>query len=109
MPGMNGISPQAPQEDKSVDWQSIMLYGSGNGGTGTAQPGNDQRALVLVKHDGSRIEPNLIPSERDLAGLRRLYSDPTNAHPPNLPNEAGSSDGSRFMSIFRRDKGPGCI
>ncbi|KAB5570386.1 hypothetical protein GE09DRAFT_1217824 [Coniochaeta sp. 2T2.1] len=94
-----------------VDWSSIMLYPSGNGGLGNAAPPpqgqpqgvNDHRQAVLLKADGQRIEHNLAPSERDVLGIRKLYGDeqfPQGV--PTLPNDKKHKFYAKLGKLFGR-------
>lgn len=96
-----------------VDWESIMIYPSGAGGSGEAAPpaagqaldANDHRQNVLTRRDGSRIKANHDPSSRDVQGIRRLYED--NSFPqgnPVLPNSKESKFFPKFTKMFKKDK-----
>lgn len=87
-----------------IDRQSIMLYPSGAGGTGPASPGNDGRAAVLLYADGSRIEPNLQPTRKDVDGILRLYNNDWGTTNPTLPNEPGNPKSNIFKKIFKKKK-----
>ena len=100
--GARGPNPGALGTD--VDWSSIMLYPSGSGGVGAASPGNDGRAHVLLKEDGSVIPPNLNPSVADVQGLIDLYKTFEERVPPVLINEPASSKRSKFKSLFGKKK-----
>ena len=100
--------------DNDVDWNSIMLYPSGAGGTGTAAPpaagqpldANDHRQPVLLKRDGSRIKPNYAPSPRDIEGIRWLYDDSSFSEGlPVLISDKSNSKFDKFRNLFKKNKG----
>jgi hypothetical protein len=91
--------------DDDVDWDSIMLYPSGAGGTGPASPDNDQRANVLVRaSDGLVVKRNLRPTTRDVTALKDLYArnPPLDRQP--LPNEPAHPKHGRFLNLIRRNR-----
>lgn len=58
-----------------VDWDSLMLYPSGAGASGTAQAGGpDNRLQILTQPNGDPIAIHLNPSAGDVAGLQQLYA-----------------------------------
>ncbi|KAF1812795.1 hypothetical protein P152DRAFT_326307 [Eremomyces bilateralis CBS 781.70] len=93
----------------AVDWDSLMLYASGCGGAGVASPGNDQRAPVLQRRDGTALSPIVLktqPSVMDVAALSALYaeaersmSDMTLLMDPKHPKN------SRFRDLFKSSSG----
>lgn len=96
-----------------VDWDSIMMYPSGAGGTGTASgpdtPGGlvrDNRANVLLRNDGIKLKINLVPSTLDIKGIRMLYETGLDGTVfpgmPVLPNEPQSQFYTRFREMTRR-------
>ncbi|KAL1895037.1 hypothetical protein Sste5346_005457 [Sporothrix stenoceras] len=96
-----------------VDWDSIMLYPSGAGGSGTASgpdtPGGlvrDNRANVLLRNDGIKLKINLVPSPLDIQGIRMLYETGLDGTVfpgmPVLPNAPQSQFYARFREITRR-------
>jgi len=92
-------------QDDDVDWDSIMLYPSGAGGTGTASPDSDQRANVLVRaSDGSVIGKNKRPTNRDVAALMDLYARNPTAERAPLPNEPANKDYGKFLGIFKKNR-----
>ncbi|CAK7197529.1 hypothetical protein SEUCBS139899_000177 [Sporothrix eucalyptigena] len=97
-----------------VDWDSIMLYPSGAGGSGTAAgpdtPGGlvrDNRANVLLRNDGIKLKINLVPSPLDIQGIRKLYETGLDGTVfpgmPVLPNLPQSQFYARFREITRRN------
>lgn len=82
-----------------VDWDSIMLYPSGAGGSGSATPGGaDNRAPILRKPDLSLIPINLNPSSGDVEGIKTLYAE------KSVTNDGPLLDDPRNPknNIFRR-------
>jgi hypothetical protein len=93
---------------KGIDWESIMIYPSGAGGSGSAAGGNDQRTPILLKPDGSLIPINLRPSARDVGGLKKLYA--YNQSSPWTPlNDLKNSAKSKMDAILRRNPDSGCV
>jgi len=99
--------------DDDVDWASIMLYPTGAGGKGKADPpgngqaldANDHRAPVLMRRNGQKIPINLVPSARDVEGIRLMYDDPTfPTGNPLLPNDKTHSKFTSFINKFKKDK-----
>ncbi|KAK4452187.1 hypothetical protein QBC34DRAFT_41785 [Podospora aff. communis PSN243] len=120
--GSHGV-PVVGATYEHVDWQSIMLYPSGAGGTGTARPitnpsddpdAFDQRTPVLRRNDGQKIYPNAVPSQGDVAGIRRLYeaadygSNQGKGFIENLPNEKKNPRFAKFMRDFLKKKDKSC-
>lgn len=60
-------------KSKNVDWESMMLYNSKAGGSGTATSGDDQRLPILLQSDGTLIPFNYIPTIQDINALETLY------------------------------------
>jgi hypothetical protein len=60
------LTTTAQSED--FDWNSIMLYSSDS----AAKVVNGQKLPPLLNFDGSRINPNLRPSEEDTKAVRQL-------------------------------------
>ncbi|KAL1965325.1 hypothetical protein VTN77DRAFT_5762 [Rasamsonia byssochlamydoides] len=59
-------------DGNAIDWDSIMLYGSNFGGKRLLEVG--PRKNVMTKMDGDTWKGNKVPSDGDIAQLRRLYS-----------------------------------
>ncbi|ROW16959.1 hypothetical protein VPNG_01099 [Cytospora leucostoma] len=96
----------------SVDWESIMLYNSKSGGTGTVtSKDDDERLPILLQPDGSLIPFNYAPSIQDIDALETLYG--LKATTEVLLQKAGGDTTSRFKSIFNKSKGgsstSGCL
>jgi hypothetical protein len=72
--------------DGEFDRDSLMMYPSGAGGTGSS----DNRAQILTYKDGSAIENRLTPSNMDIERLITLYGNAASA-PPGLPHNSKSS------------------
>jgi hypothetical protein len=105
-----------------VDWDSIMLYPSGAGGIGDANPpaspgadpeSYDRRHPVLLRNDGARIRANAVPSKGDVAGIKQLYE--SESYEKNagqglvLPNNKKSSRFTDFIKDFVAKKGKSCV
>jgi hypothetical protein len=76
------------------DWESIMIYGTGDNS-------------VLTKPNGVAIKHNLAPSQKDVAGLKKLYS----ISPSSKFNPLGSKSNTqlnKFKDIRKKDKDSGC-
>ncbi|KAH0440939.1 hypothetical protein CcaCcLH18_02282 [Colletotrichum camelliae] len=75
MPG--GTAHSGGHSENDVDWQSMMIYPSGAGGysNGNPTPENDNRDVILMKPDGSKIPINIAPSSLDIAALNAMYAD----------------------------------
>lgn len=88
----------------SPDLMSIMLYPSGAGATGTASPGNDGRADVLLNKDGSKILPNVRPTLRDVEGIKKLYNTDWGTTNPVLLNKPANPKSNKFKDLFKKKK-----
>ena len=86
---------------------STVIYPSGAGGTGPASGGVDNRAPILLKPDGSRIEKVYKPSERDIKGLTDLYGGALSAK-LSLLNDKSNPAKSIFDKLRKKDKDSGC-
>jgi hypothetical protein len=76
------------------DWESIMIYGTGG-------------SSVLTKPNGVTIKQNLAPSQKDVMGLKKLYS----ISPSSKFNPLGSKSNTKlnkFKDIRKKDKDSGC-
>ncbi|KAL1983528.1 hypothetical protein VTN96DRAFT_10267 [Rasamsonia emersonii] len=62
----------ALSDGDAIDWSSIMLYGSNFGGKKLMGVGPRQN--VMTKMNGDTWRGNRVPSDGDIAQLRRLYS-----------------------------------
>ena len=88
-------------DPSQIDYDSIMIYPSGAGGLGTAQPGGpDNRRPILTKADGSPIPINLNPSPRDVAGLVELYGQQQRTD-AQLLQHPRSSKRAKFLRLFK--------
>ncbi|WEW61177.1 hypothetical protein PRK78_006667 [Emydomyces testavorans] len=68
-----------PGDDNSpdyIDWKSIMIYGSKFGGKKVVTGFKWARQPVMTRSDGSLIEANTEPSDRDIRQLQWLYNAP---------------------------------
>ena len=92
---------------KKVDWRSIMLYPTGAGGIVEEVNGVKTRKPVLTKPNGDPIPINLIPSPKDVEGLKTLYG----IKPDSTWNPFGSKGSvfrNKFNIIRRKDPDSGC-
>jgi hypothetical protein len=99
--------------ENEIDWESIMIYPSGAGGTGTAAAGGpDTRNPILLKPNGDRIDPVLYPSSEDIEGIERLYGKPE-VQDDNLLSDPKSKKNNRFRTVWNKVKGSqggqGCL
>ncbi|KFY10846.1 hypothetical protein V491_07447 [Pseudogymnoascus sp. VKM F-3775] len=95
------VSDPILANQKEIDWDSIMIYPSGAGGTPSDGSGTDNRSPILLKPDGSRIPINLKPSIEDVKGLRKLYG--VKKVPKWQPLGAkGASTEQKFNRVFGR-------
>lgn len=95
------VSDPILANQKEIDWDSIMIYPSGAGGTPSDGSGTDNRSPILLKPDGSRIPINLKPSIEDVKGLRKLYG--VKKVPKWQPLGAkGASTEQQFNRVFGR-------
>lgn len=102
LPLMDAAKAEYGTTDPSqIDWDSIMLYPSGAGGTDL---GNGERKNILTRPNGDEIGLNLVPSPRDVAGLTQLYGS-DDKKDETLLNDSKSRWNSRFEKIYRKDTG----
>lgn len=99
--------PVLASKKDEPDWESIMIYPSGTGGKGSASPGNDNRAPILLKPNGDRIPINLAPSPRDVSGLTKLYGYNPDSSWTALGDKAHKLR-SKFSQILRKEPDSGC-
>lgn len=93
---------KAETDDSSqIDWDSIMLYPSGAGGT---PQGNGERLPILTRPDGDEIGLNLLPSPRDVAGLMALYGSDTD-YDETLHSDTHSGKHTMFSKVRNNDMG----
>jgi hypothetical protein len=96
----------------NLDWASVMLYPSGAGAVGGVFPPElglsererDHRFPILVDGNGNSFPRyNLVPSTRDIQGLRRLYKDKYFPHgDPLLPNNVAHKLFAHFRNAWKR-------
>lgn len=96
------VNPNPGTTDPSkIDWDSIMLYPSGAGGTDL---GNGERRPILTRPNGDEIGLNLVPSQRDVAGLTALYGADDETDKPLL-NDNKSGMRKVFDKVRNTDTG----
>lgn len=89
---------------KDVDWDSIMLYNSKAGGSGTVTSNDDdQRLPILLQPSGALIPFNVFPSARDIEALETLYG--LRKVKQSLLRKVGGSTTTNFNSLFSKSKG----
>lgn len=84
----------------------MQIYPSGGGGKPDSSQ-SDSRASILVKADGSRINPVLKPSERDIKGLTDLYGGKVAAK-LTLYGDKASKYKQSFSNLRKKDPESGC-
>lgn len=88
---------------------------SGAGAVGEASPGfgNDHRAVILLKHDGNRIEINDAPSQQDIAAIHSLYGRDKGLAALKLLQKAGGMVTPDFRRLYPESTGAdgffGCL
>ncbi|KAK3395014.1 hypothetical protein B0H63DRAFT_445088 [Podospora didyma] len=97
---------QWDQSRQEPDWDSIMLYPSDAGG----RPANGGgKAKILFKNrNGDEILPVVKPSQRDVAGLRKMYSAPGGGTFQTLLVDARSIWNNKFKTVRRQDPDAHC-
>lgn len=99
---------KSPGYGTPVDRDSLMIYASGCGGTGSASsPDNDNRADVLLYADGSKILPRQAPSKGDIDALIALYDGLDSKPPDSLINEPKNPKVGKFRKLIGKMKGSG--
>lgn len=94
------------QTNKKIDYNSIMIYPSGAGGI-AGEGGTGGRAPILLKPDGSTIDPVTKPSALDIDGLKKLYAfKKSKKFKPK--GDASSTDKSTFDAVRRLLPDSGC-
>lgn len=88
LPLVNGYVLPGDGEDRSIDWESIMLYSS-----------HLQGVAVLTKPDGTAITAPEAPSPRDVQGLVSLYGGSQNTVSTNLLNEPSNPQQAAFLRL----------
>lgn len=93
------LVPSSSTED--VDWDSLMIYPSGGGGSGSASAGGpDNRAPILRQANGEPIAIHLNPSAGDVAGLQQLYAqEEVTDDGPLLDDPKNKKNNSKALSF----------
>lgn len=86
----------------NVDWESLMIYPSGGGGSGDAQAGGpDNRLPILHQPNGDPIAIHLNPSAGDVAGLQTLYAqEAVTDDGPLLDDPKNKKNNSKSLTLF---------
>lgn len=97
-----------PPSTEPIDWGSIMIYPSGAGAKGDAVAGADNRAVILLKDDGTPIPINLNPSAGDVEGLERMYAEVAVTDDGPLLDDKKSTKNNIFQKIWKKSRGKDC-
>lgn len=93
---------KAGTDDSSqIDWDSIMLYPTGAGGT---PQGNGERLPILTRPNGDEIGLNLLPSPKDVVGLIALYGSYKD-YDEILHSDTHSGKHSTFSKLYNKIMG----
>jgi hypothetical protein len=90
------------------DWKSIMIYPSGAGGKGSGTLDNDQRLPILLKPDGTRIDPVNKPSDGDVKGLTQLYGGKSGLLSFTALLDKANPLRNKFRKVRKEDPDSGC-
>ncbi|OJJ00683.1 hypothetical protein ASPVEDRAFT_149620 [Aspergillus versicolor CBS 583.65] len=95
---MTGVS------EDDVDWKSIMLYPSNIGSRFQHMfPLEHKRVSPNQPVEEVKIQPNIVPSPRDVEGIRHIYESPQQVLVASLLNDPTSAHFQQFQQLA-----PGC-
>lgn len=103
--GISNLQGITSVTEDDVDWKSIMLYPSNIGGRWAHMfPLEHKRVAPSQTAEEVRVHPNIVPSPRDVEGIRHIYEVPGQVSVASLLNDPNSAHFQQFQHLA-----PGCV
>jgi hypothetical protein len=94
LPFTDSSEYRASKTATEPDWDSIMIYGTGS-------------TSVMTKPNGDKINQNLAPSQKDVEGLKKLYSISPSLKFDPLGSKSNINK-NKFNDIRKKESDSGC-